>query len=695
MKYAIISGGGGLKTHLQHIEDQKFIERIKIDVRNGIIQEFRWEMTWRERPSLAKRYHLIPHVCPMAELQKKDGGAPTLKQFNGLLLLDVKPVVGQAAQDEVKRRAMALPSTQAAFVGASGQSVKLLVKVARKNGVLPQTESEVNRLYEQAHDELLPVYQALLNPYAIVPDCRGAMHAFLMPFDPTPMVNDSAMPFVVGEKYRQTDVYDHEVSEMYQRVVMYAVEAAMEDTGRKSDAPWDEDFVVRVVVRLRDKQMPREDAFGQMERQMWMLGKEFSKDRLRVIVDSVYDGKEDELANGASGKSGRGVGESLMNVVIKTLEERYQFRLNIFMGYTEYRSNKSQNSRWEPVDDRVMNELAIQMNQVNPKIWLNDVKMYINSTRIPSYNVVEEYMYSLRGKWDGIDRIGQLAKTVPTDTPKWPEWFHKWFLAMVAQWLQLDRKFGNSIVPLLISQQGYHKSTFCRSLLPPELVKWGYKDNMSVAEERPVYQAMAQRLLINLDEFNRISPKKQEGFLKFIITMPKVSVKRPYARIEEEMPRMASFIATTNQVDVLADPTGSRRFVGIYINGDIDTDSPINYDQLYAQALYELEEADPKKRISYYFNEAETKEVIQHNRQFQIRSDALSVFYDYFDVAANESEGVWMSANQILEEIKDCSVSVRKNAPSLNKFARELRGMPDLKQKQKRDNVYYLVKKLG
>ena len=133
MKYAIISGGGGRKTHLQHIEDQKFIERIKIDVRNGIIQEFRWEMTWRERPSLAKRYHLIPHVCPMAELQKKDGGAPTLKQFNGLLLLDVKPVVGQAAQDEVKRRAMALPSTQAAFVGASGQSVKLLVKVARKN----------------------------------------------------------------------------------------------------------------------------------------------------------------------------------------------------------------------------------------------------------------------------------------------------------------------------------------------------------------------------------------------------------------------------------------------------------------------------------------------------------------------------------------------------------------------------------
>ena len=261
--------------------------------------------------------------------------------------------------------------------------------------------------------------------------------------------------------------------------------------------------------------------------------------------------------------------------------------------------------------------------------------------------------------------------------------------------MQLDRKFGNSIVPLLISQQGYHKSTFCRSLLPPELVKWGYKDNLSVAEERPVYQAMAQRLLINLDEFNRISPKKQEGFLKFIITMPKVSVKRPYARIEEEMPRMASFIATTNQVDVLADPTGSRRFVGIYINGDIDTDSPINYDQLYAQALYELEEADPKKRISYYFNEAETKEVIQHNRQFQIRSDALSVFYDYFDVAANESEGVWMSANQILEEIKDCSVSVRKNAPSLNKFARELRGMPDLKQKQKRDNVYYLVKKLG
>ena len=56
-------------------------------------------------------------------------------------------------------------------------------------------------------------------------------------------------------------------------------------------------------------------------------------------------------------------------------------------------------------------------------------------------------------------------------------------------------------MPLLISKQGYNKSTFCRRLIPTEL-SWGFTDSMILSEKRQVLQAMSQFLLINLDEFN-------------------------------------------------------------------------------------------------------------------------------------------------------------------------------------------------
>ena len=122
----------------------------------------------------------------------------------------------------------------------------------------------------------------------------------------------------------------------------------------------------------------------------------------------------------------------------------------------------------------------------------------------------------LRKKWDGNDHIGRLAESVPTNCPQWKNWFRKWFLSMVAQWIGKDRRYGNSVAPLLISQQGYNKSTFCRRILPPQF-KQTYIDNLDIAEKKTTLIAMAQSLLINLDEFNAIPPRIQQGFLKNVI----------------------------------------------------------------------------------------------------------------------------------------------------------------------------------
>ena len=259
---------------------------------------------------------------------------------------------------------------------------------------------------------------------------------------------------------------------------------------------------------------------------------------------------------------------------------------------------------------------------------------------------------------------------------------------MVHQWQATSfERYGNQVAPLLISAQGWNKSTFIQSLLPPEL-QWGYTNQLDISEKKQTLQAMSQFLLISLDEFNQISPTLQQGFLKNVITLPSVKVKRPYGKHVEQFQRMASFIGATNQTDVLTDPSGSRRFLGVELTGPIDLSGNINHEQLFAQALAELD-----KRVSYYFNEEQTQEIIASNRRFQQQSPAEQYFYECFEPAQNEEEGTYLTAAAIFARIKKVA-GADLRLSSLNHFGRVLRNIPDLQHRRTHWGTEYLVKAL-
>lgn len=169
--------------------------------------------------------------------------------------------------------------------------------------------------------------------------------------------------------------------------------------------------------------------------------------------------------------------------LIKFLENRYSFRMNTVMGYVEYQRKDKWHYGWMPVDERVQNGMAMEARLAGLDIWDKDIHRYLKSSLVRQYDPIDEYLWGVRGKWDGKDHIGRLARTVPNDNPHWEQWFRTWFLGMVMQWRGRQTRYGNSMVPLLISKQGYNKSTFCKSLLPPEL-QWGYTDNLVLSEKK-------------------------------------------------------------------------------------------------------------------------------------------------------------------------------------------------------------------
>ena len=400
-------------------------------------------------------------------------------------------------------------------------------------------------------------------------------------------------------------------------------------------------------------------------------------------VESV-DEKEADHSSGGVDNDSKELSDNIMSM-IGFLCKKYDFRYNSVMKCTEYRPKEKDYWGYQPVDARVQKRMTLEVQLANIRVSIKDVRNYLESDLLSTYNPVENFLFKCEGKWDGKDHIRALARTVPTDNPYWEDWFYTWFLAMVDQWRAYShRKYGNSVAPLLISKQGYNKSTFCRSLVPPEL-QWGYNDNLVLSEKRQVLQAMCQSLVINLDEFNQISPQVQQGFLKNIIQLPSVKIKPPYGSHVQEFPRMASFIATSNMEDILSDPSGNRRFLGVELTGPIDVSQRPNYEQLYAQALSALRAGEKT-----YFDAEQTRLIMANNRKFEVVSPVDQYFDLYFDLTDNAEQGEYLTAAEIFQELKShIGSSLKLN--SLIAFGRKLSQMPTIHRKRFNDGMRYLV----
>ena len=104
-----------------------------------------------------------------------------------------------------------------------------------------------------------------------------------------------------------------------------------------------------------------------------------------------------------------------------------------------------------------------------------------------------------------------------------------------------------------------------------------------------------------------------------------IKLRQPYRQQQLTLPRVASFIATANISDVFSDPSGCRRFIAVTLTGPILLPDHIDYEQLYAQAVAEL---DSGRR--YWFDEADTQAIMENNQHYQQRTPAEALFFGLF-----------------------------------------------------------------
>ena len=583
-------------------------------------------------------------------------------QYNGLVVVEVNGLKTYEEAVSIRNKAARMDETVMAFLGASGKSVKIVCRgeqfgtsadSSKEGAKLPVKEQDIRQFHKNLYETARRAYQ---NQFGfdieyLEPTLERTVY---LSADPEMYFNPQARPF-------KADTAKHDQPEptpiswesdmlMPGRTIKRTyhfnwVFILREVLGDYFDVP-DEDRQMQLLQQIARKSLeegiPLAHAQGMtLEHPLFHN----DPDLVKSVFATTY---EVTLMEDYRKKHKMKPLKSVPQETLQTmrteifLTANYDMRKNLMTGVAEYRMKYSEDQTFKPLTTEVRNDMTIEAREQGLKSWDQDVNRFIDSTRIEQYDPVNSWLDKLP-EWDGVDRIKELAARVPTDQPHWEMYLKYWLVGMVAQWRESDKQLtGNALTPLLIGRQGCGKTRFCKILLPPELRDY-YNDKLNFKNEFDLNIALTSFALINIDEFDKTT-SSQQIVLKYLLSSADVKFRPPYGKTIKQYRRYTSFIGTTNQMQPLVDPTGSRRFVcvGITNGRSIDFTDNLDHRQLYAQALHLFNKGE-----RFWLEDNEIQTLIEENVPYQRTIDLVEMVNETFR-KPNDGEGRWWGTTEIL-----------------------------------------------
>lgn len=586
----------------------------------------------------------VPSLRPLAHLTL-EYNQYYYHNFSGIVCLDIMNVYSEEERECIRRAVQVLPMTLMAFVGSSGMSMKVLVRVRPSRPELIQTPEVLQDFIRLAYRQMRVIYGNVIPQTITVAYELRVQDGVRMSYDPDVVYLPDAVPAIVNpdvvvrqpRKLRGEDAdlelrlpvpadvqhrtYYDTLFDRLMEVVRAEFEAQQRNPSEESVA-----YLEAVIERAAQMKVAEAEVRARVARLFSFKDAKLIRERVREVYERVVP----------AASTGNKVADN-MQALQAVLFGGYEFLRNAING-SLYMRERTTYGRMRTVTAEDLNTFVVEAQEAGVKASRQLVEALLNSARVASVDPVKSLVSRVRGTWDGKDRIEALARRIPCSLRQWPRWFHVWFCAMVRQWAFPDPDYANQVMPILVGPQGVGKSTFCRRLLPPSLSD-GYLESGDFGAEKEMLRAMSQFELINVDEFNRYSKSEQEGILKNYIQRPDIRLKVMWRSAFEILPRRASFIATCNPTEVLADRTGSRRYICVQVTGVIRQQADIDYDQLYAQAIDELEARQAQGSKAgvrdvagrCYFTKAEEAAIERNNLRFMRASVAIERFNLMFE----------------------------------------------------------------
>ncbi len=322
----------------------------------------------------------------------------------------------------------------------------------------------------------------------------------------------------------------------------------------------------------------------------------------------------------------------LIRKIEKYINKNYEIRIDTVLNVLESKKKGSDDSFEK--DEQFESNLIVDLLRAGFKGVNQIVRTLLASSFVRKYHPIKEYFKNL-DNWDGIDRITDLCNCLKCD-PKERHGLNinlkKHLIRCVAS-VFVPKYFNKHCFVLIGINQSMGKTSFIRYLMPTELDRY-ITDAVGDWKDKDANIALGSNFIINLDELANLD-KNETNSLKATLSRNSIKVRRPYDKNESEIPRLANFFGSTNDLQFLTDLTGNVRWVCFRIFSIDFKYSEININQIWAQAYHEF-----KNGFQFELSKEELKENDIRNELFMIANEEVETIQKYFTPAKKDVENL-------------------------------------------------------
>jgi len=614
---------------------EEIVQRIKGDEQlRNLTEKHRYYLSL----DLKNDAQSMKESCPCFAVAARFNEGKDTANITGLTFIAMAEAdhVEEQLLPELRRKAREDPHTLLDYTSVGKKGLHILYRYVIPN--LSELENvSYSVLYGAAFDWGNRYYSELLG-IPMDPKCRKVTQLSGLAHDPEVFFRPDAIPFEI--EVQKPPV----AARQYHASLSTAVRAAkrlLADEGVTFRKGMRNNFLMRMGYLLNNFGVPLDDATE------WAIGKYGSKydGDILGIFRSCYQKKEEHGSRPLPKRTSKEESNWASVAEIEAfLESQASVRFNVIRRQCEicWKDQKV----FMPITDRDENTLWCRLKKNGTEVRLQDIRNVLQSEFVPLFHPFEAYFSSLP-EWDGVDHIGQLARTVHVkgDQERFVEYFRKWFVGILPT--IFDDQVVNHEILVFIGKQGNFKSTFFSLLLPPPLQSYFHVKMNSSHLNKDDMLTLCEKALVCLEEIDELRPSELNQ-LKALVTAKNISERAAYARNKEHRPHIASFCATGNNPHFLSDPTDNRRWLVVEVEDIVNPwFHPFNYTGIYSQAM-----ALWKSGFRYWFDQHEIRLLNEQNREYQVPLPEEELLLTYFRPTFPGCQGsIFLKVSEILERI--------------------------------------------
>lgn len=370
------------------------------------------------------------------------------------------------------------------------------------------------------------------------------------------------------------------------------------------------------------------------------------------LVDEVF--KRDDIQL----KSSINDPEQLIGALVEWMNENHSMRTNEITKRIEYKTSGKTNE----IKKEQINTIYLQARSFfNTKDVTKDlIESFIFSDLITQYNPITEYIESnLHRKSTG--NISTLIKTIRSETPMRDIFIRKWMISLIAAY------HGNPVrsVLALTGGQNTGKTQWFRRLLPQKLKKYYAESKLDAGKDDEIL--MCQKLIVMDDEMGGKSKQDDKRF-KDLTSKEVFSLRAPYGSHNEDYYRLAVLCGTSNDQEIVNDPTGNTRTLPVdVISIDHELYNSIDKDELFMEAYRAYESGE-----EWELNKEEMAGLKDLSSDFEATAFERELILEFFSVPIPGKPSEWLTATQIKDILE---TNTKQKILGFKKFGVELRNI--------------------